>query len=925
MEDVRQSLSEDGKERGGPSEWAIVLDFLRRADPPLFATITRKMINYLCWSGVEDAIDLLREYLSADLTEEEVASEPNRPAARSEPHEIAPQSERAFSIASEHCSDEEIVGLIRSWIEEDKAAGLVETLENPQHGFPEVAASLERFLAAGADEPVISRPLKRSLGASLVRRFFSDDLDLLGILKDRVRVGDFASLVRRVVYTSTSRGRLGGKSTGLFMADVILRDSASDKPELARIRIPKTWYVTSDGVLEFIRHNNLDDVHSHKYQDIDRVRRDYPHLVSVFKNSPFPTELVNGIAAALDDLGDGPLIVRSSSLLEDQIGAAFSGKYKSLFLANQGTKSERLAALLDAVAEVYASIFAPDPIEYRAERGLLDVNEEMAVMIQEVVGVRVGHYFLPAFSGVAFSRNDFRWSPRIRREDGLIRLVPGLGTRAVDRIGDDYPVLVAPGQPGLRVNVTIDEVVRYSPRKADVIDLEGDGFETVDVVSLLREVRDEYPMVRQVVSIVTDNQVRRPVGLEPDWDRDRIAVTFAGLVEDESFTRTIRNLLDHLCEELGHPVDIEFACDGKDLYLLQCRAQSASVESDPTPIPRHISPDDVVFTADRYVSNGRVPDITHVVYVDPQAYAELESLSDLKEVARAVGRLNKLLPHRQFMLIGPGRWGSRGDIKLGVGVTYADINSTAALLEVAWTRGNYVPELSFGTHFFQDLVEADIRYLPLYPDEPGVVFNRGFFTDTPSILTTLLPEYAHLDRVVRVVDVPATTGGRVLRLLMNADLGEAVAMLASPAGTETGGLAAQFRIKERSEDHWRWRLLMAEKLAASLDPERFGVEALYVTGSTEAASAGPASDLDLVVHFRGEDAQRERLELWLDGWSRALAEMNYLRTGYRMDQLLDLHFVTGDEVHSGTGRGARIGSDDGAARALALGATTTDS
>jgi hypothetical protein len=432
-------------------------------------------------------------------------------------------------------------------------------------------------------------------------------------------------------------------------------------------------------------------------------------------------------------------------------------------------------------------------------------------------------------------------------------------------------------------------------------------------------------MVRQVVSIVTDNQVRRPVGLEPDWDRDRIAVTFAGLVEDESFTRTIRNLLDHLCEELGHPVDIEFACDGKDLYLLQCRAQSASVESDPTPIPRHISPDDVVFTADRYVSNGRVPDITHVVYVDPQAYAELESLSDLKEVARAVGRLNKLLPHRQFMLIGPGRWGSRGDIKLGVGVTYADINSTAALLEVAWTRGNYVPELSFGTHFFQDLVEADIRYLPLYPDEPGVVFNRGFFTDTPSILTTLLPEYAHLDRVVRVVDVPATTGGRVLRLLMNADLGEAVAMLASPAGTETGGLAAQFRIKERSEDHWRWRLLMAEKLAASLDPERFGVEALYVTGSTEAASAGPASDLDLVVHFRGEDAQRERLELWLDGWSRALAEMNYLRTGYRMDQLLDLHFVTGDEVHSGTGRGARIGSDDGAARALALGATTTDS
>ena len=124
-----------------------------------------------------------------------------------------------------------------------------------------------------------------------------------------------------------------------------------------------------------------------------------------------------------------PLIVRSSSLLEDRTGAVFSGKYKSLFLANQGTKRERLTSLLEAVAEVYASIFNPDAIEYRAERDLLDVHEEMGIMIQEVVGKKVGKYFLPAFSGVAFSNNDFRWSPRIKREDGLVRMVPGLGTR----------------------------------------------------------------------------------------------------------------------------------------------------------------------------------------------------------------------------------------------------------------------------------------------------------------------------------------------------------------------------------------------------------------------------------------------------------------------------------------------------------------
>ena len=96
-----------------------------------------------------------------------------------------------------------------------------------------------------------------------------------------------------------------------------------------------------------------------------------------------------------------PIIVRSSSLLEDLTGAAFSGKYKSLFLGNQGPKTEQLAALMDAIAEVYASVFGPDPTEYRTERGLLDVHEEMGILIQEVVGTRVGPYYFPAFAGVA--------------------------------------------------------------------------------------------------------------------------------------------------------------------------------------------------------------------------------------------------------------------------------------------------------------------------------------------------------------------------------------------------------------------------------------------------------------------------------------------------------------------------------------------
>jgi hypothetical protein len=467
-------------------------------------------------------------------------------------------------------------------------------------------------------------------------------------------------------------------------------------------------------------------------------------------------------------------------LLEDRIGSAFSGKYKSLFLANQGAKPARLAALLDAVAEVYASIFSPDPIEYRAERGLLEQHEEMAVMIQDVVGTRVGPYFLPAFSGVGFSRNELRWSPRIRREDGLLRLVPGLGTRAVDRLADDYPVLIAPGQPGLRVNVTPDEVLRYSPKKIDVLNLETNAFETRDLGRLLQETGHAYPALRRLASRFDPDGMNRPLGPDTDFARDRLVFDFGGLLKDTAFVAQMQSLLRILADTFGTPVDVEFASDGSHLYLLQCRPQSHSAEDTPAPIPRDVPVERVVFSAHRHVSNGRIPDITHIAYVDPDAYTRIDDLQRLREVGRAVGIVNRTLPKRRFILMGPGRWGSRGDVKLGVSVTYADISNAAVLIEIARQRGGYVPDLSFGTHFFQDLVESSIRYLPLYPDDPGVAFNEAFLTGAPNVLPRLLPELASLADTIHVIDVPQVTGGQVLRIAMNADLDEALAFLAPP-------------------------------------------------------------------------------------------------------------------------------------------------
>ena len=467
--------------------------------------------------------------------------------------------------------------------------------------------------------------------------------------------------------------------------------------------------------------------------------------------------------------------------------------------------------------------------------------------------------------------------------------------------------VVAPGQPGLRVNVTPEEVYRYSPRKVDVINLETNSFETVDRHTLLKEVGGDLPGLTQLVSLYDHDMLRRPGGLDLRFNEDNLVFTFEGLLTNTDFVPRMQAILKVLREAQGMPVDIEFASDGRDLYLLQCRPQSHAADTAPAPIPRDLPQERVLFSANRYVSNGAVPDITHIVYVDPEGYSGLSDLSELRDVSRAVGSLNKILPKRQFILMGPGRWGSRGDVKLGVSVTYSDINNTAVLIEVARKKGNYVPDLSFGTHFFQDLVESGIRYLPLYPDDPGVAFNEPFFRKSENVLARLLPEFAHLADAVRVIDVPGSTGGQVLRVLMNADLDEAVGVLAPPGVATVTSAALPSPAARPTEDHWRWRLRMAQKVAADLDPGRFGVQALYLFGSTKNASAGPASDIDLIAHFTGTPEQRRDLELWFEGWSLCLAEMNFLRTGCRSAGLLDVHLVTDEDIAQQSSYAAKIG------------------
>jgi Pyruvate phosphate dikinase, PEP/pyruvate binding domain. len=307
-------------------------------------------------------------------------------------------------------------------------------------------------------------------------------------------------------------------------------------------------------------------------------------------------------------------------------------------------------------------------------------------------------------------------------------------------------------------------------------------FETIEIQPLLKKYAREYPSIQQIVSVQSGDFIynHQMIGPEMNSDENVLIVTFEGLFSRTHFLKQIQATLKVLEGAFDHPVDIEFAHDGSSLYLLQCRSQSYSGESIPAEIPRDIPQEDLVFTANRYITNGTFSGITHIVYVDPKKYAELSDHQDLIAVGRVVGRLNQILPKRHFILMGPGRWGSRGDIKLGVSVTYSDISNTAMLIEIALKQNGYVPDLSFGTHFFQDLVEASIHYLPLYPDDRGVIFNEQFLTTRPNCLSTLLPEFAFLENFVRVIDLPAVADGKSLQVFMNSEKEEAVAVLMKP-------------------------------------------------------------------------------------------------------------------------------------------------
>ena len=620
---------------------------------------------------------------------------------------------------------------------------------------------------------------EQELKAVLIRRLISDQLAYVSLARRWLTLEDLLYIYKRKI----GPGKIGGKAAGMLLAHRVLM-RAGDEDIQATVRVPESFFLGSDVMYAFMAHNGLMRWADQKYKSRAEIEANYPQLREEFLQGRFPGDIEQALRDLLRQVGQHPLIVRSSSLLEDNFGASFAGKYDSYFCANQGTPDENLDALVQAIAGVYASALAPEPLLYRQARGLLDYDERIAILIQKVQGEAFRDYFFPQAAGVAFSRNLFRWSPQIRMEDGFVRLVWGLGTRAVDRVGDDYPRLVALSHPLLRPETTAKEVRRYSQRAVDLIDLQANTFRTLPVHQVVDR---RYPGLRFIFSLDAGGYLTplHSTFLLRDKIHD-LVVTFEEWLQRTPFADRMRRMLRLLEDAYERPVDLEFTAripnphepnPDVEITLVQCRPQS-TLESQQAALPEQVADEQVLIDTYNIVPQGVVSEVHYVLFVTPEGYYRLGTPSQRARLIQAISALNARWEDTAFICVGPGRWGTRNP-ELGVQVTYADIYNAKALVELASTRFGTYAEPSFGTHFFQDLMESNILPLAVDLDDPRTRFNRAFFYDLPNRLTEFLPDApTELQAVLRVLRAADYRPQGTLRIVSNAAQGRALVYFA---------------------------------------------------------------------------------------------------------------------------------------------------
>jgi len=573
-------------------------------------------------------------------------------------------------------------------------------------------------------------------------------------------LSDILEIGRRIIGT----GLIGGKSVGMLLSRAILEQSDRRWAEI--LEPHDSFYVGSDVFYTFLVRNDVWWVRQ-KQRDPDAFLEGAEEARERIMSGDFPEYIKGQFADMLDYFGQSPIIARSSSLLEDNFGNAFAGKYESIFCVNQGPKQKRLSELLSAVREIYASTMSEAALTYRSQRGLLAQDEQMAILVQRVSGAIGGDMFYPHFAGVGLSYNPYVWSKDIDPSAGVVRLVFGLGTRAVEHHDDDYTRVVALNAPARRPQSSADDARQYSQKSVDVLDLQANRF------------------VSRKFSEVARTSASVPLEMFASYDQDLAAraqelalpdvfpyvLTFGKLLKDTLIVSDMRGMLDALQAAYKYPVDIEFTGNFVNehqyrLNLVQCRPFQCKGGAPDVEVPGDVDPHDLVLNVTGpVIGRSRQETIGRIIYVVPSAYSELP-VSERYGVARLIGEIihSQNSADRQIMLLGPGRWGTSSP-QLGVPIRFSEIDRISTLCEIVVMREGLVPDVSLGTHLFSEMVEMDILYLAVFPDRKGNFVNAELLESAPSKLTELVCGSEKWQRTVRVIDSADLDGASSIEMV----------------------------------------------------------------------------------------------------------------------------------------------------------------
>ncbi|MBQ2628022.1 MAG: phosphoenolpyruvate synthase [Eubacterium sp.] len=591
----------------------------------------------------------------------------------------------------------------------------------------------------------------------------SRDEKMRRMIKKHFRPEDYFFVRSHMIGT----GMIGGKACGMLLARKIIENR---RPDLFRIMEPHdSHFIGSDVYYSYIVENGGWNLRVRQ-----RTEEEYFSLAAAFAefllSGKFSRSMEKQFTHLLEYYGQDPIIVRSSSILEDGFGNAFAGKYESVFCANTGTLEERLAEFENAVRQVYASTMGLSALDYRKRRGLGDRDEQMALLVQRVSGSHYDQYYMPCAAGVGYSYSPYRFLKDLDPAAGMLRLVMGLGTSAVDRTEGSYPRLVNLDRPEATTATTIAEKHQYSQRKLEAVNKETRSLEQI----ALKQIEPKLPGWLKNALLEHDYEIERQFRERGEY-RSVQFISCKGLVSRMELMQQMQELMRQIQNEYEQPVDIEFTMNLSEqgdyvINLLQCRPLQVFQDTKDVRIPEQLPPEQILLASEgASMGLSRAVRLDLIVYVDPVYYYQMP-YQEKTRVAKAIGNVNWKFRNTDthMMLIVPGRIGTSSP-ELGVPTAFSDISEFEVICEVAESGAGYNPELSYGSHIFQDLVEAEILYTAVFENTQTKQYHPEKLMKFDNLLGDFFPELEPLGDVIRICDV-SSCGCRIYNDLTHEQL-----------------------------------------------------------------------------------------------------------------------------------------------------------